>query len=538
MSPLQRKPSGGPDGGGRRIMVVQTPVPKLMRRRAATRPAVSPSGPSDNFYTCVPIAGAQSMRANWLSILLFPALVAVPGCKSVDEPAGQPVGESLSRAQAPDGQFISWREHIIDDLELGGVPISGSDGLEVMDLDLDGHEDIVSVHESDTQYDGVADGHIRLAFGSEDPDKWTLATLAEGPEAGAAEDVSIADLNGDGYPDIIAACEFEHLIYFQNPGKDARSKRWERLIPTVASGRGSFIRVFFADFNGDGRPEVVAPNKGSQRGDRNETTLRPISWYGISGDPLDDTSWEEHVLARVAVPINSRPVDLDSDGDLDVLASSRAEARLFWFENVGSDEIEFREHPIDIATPAGYGPTRMTGFMLAFHDFNADSRLDVLLSEGGPNVVWLEHPEEVSMPWQLHWLGTMEPDSATGLTIADIDRDGDQDVFCGSYSQGPRDEDGIGMTVDKPLGRLAWFQNPGSLGAAWERHDISRRKRGMFDMTVPRDLDGDGDIDMIGTRGNSLPYDGVYWLEQVRTPDAVQAFARAREKDSQEMPLP
>ncbi|MCY4596961.1 MAG: VCBS repeat-containing protein [Bryobacterales bacterium] len=478
------------------------------------------------------------MRANWLSIPLFLALAAVPGCGPADEPAGQTVGESLSQAQAPDGQFISWREHIIDDLEMGGVPISGSDGLEVMDLDLDGHEDIVSVHESDTQYDGVADGHIRLAFGSEDPKNWTLATLAEGPEAGAAEDVSIADVNGDGYPDIIAACEFEHLIYFQNPGKDARSKHWERLIPSVASGRGSFIRVFFADFNGDGRPEVVAPNKGSQRGDRNETTLRPISWYGISGDPLDDTSWTEHELARVAVPINSRPVDLDSDGDLDVLASSRAEARLFWFENVGSKEIEFREHPIEIAVPESYGPTRMTGFMFAFHDFNADSRLDVLLSEGGSNVVWLEHPEEVTMPWQLHWLGTMEPDSATGLTITDIDGDGHQDVFCGSYSQGPRDEDGIDVTVDRPLGRLAWFQNPGALDAFWKRHDISRRKRGMFDMTVPRDLDADGDIDLIGTRGNSLPYDGVYWLEQVRTPDAVQAFSRARETDSQEMPLP
>ena len=94
------------------------------------------------------------------------------------------------------------------------------------------------------------------------------------------------------------------------------------------------------------------------------------------------------------------------------------------------------------------------------------------------------------------------------------------------------------MTVDRPLGRLAWFQNPGALDASWKRHDISRRKRGMFDMTVPRDLDADGDIDLIGTRGNSLPYDGVYWLEQVRTPDAVQAFSRAREADSQEMPLP
>ena len=236
-------------------------------------------------------------------------------------------------------------------------------------------------------------------------------------EAGAAEDVSIADVNGDGYPDVIAACEFEHLIYFQNPGKDARSAHWERIIPSVASGRGSFIRVFFADFNGDGRPEVVAPNKGSQAGPSSETVLRPISWYEIKGDPLKDESWTEHVLTEVAVPINSRPVDLDADGDMDILASSRAEARLFWFENLGGSKIEFKEHRIEVAVPASLGEMPMTGFMFGFLDFSGDSRLDVLLSAARHHVVWLEQPEDMALPWKLHRIGSMEPDSATGFTL-------------------------------------------------------------------------------------------------------------------------
>ena len=82
----------------------------------------------------------------------------------------QTVAETPTRAQAADGRYISWKEHIIDDEAIGGVPISGSDGLSIADLDKDGHIDIVSVHESDTTYDGVADGHIRIAFGSADPD--------------------------------------------------------------------------------------------------------------------------------------------------------------------------------------------------------------------------------------------------------------------------------------------------------------------------------------------------------------------------------
>jgi hypothetical protein len=442
-----------------------------------------------------------------------------------------PVADTPTEAQAPDGRYIAWTEHLVDDLALTGGAISGSDGLVMADLDLDGHEDIVSVHESDTRYDGTPDGHVRIAFGSGDPATWANVTLAEGVDAAAPEDAAIADVNGDGFPDVMVASELAHLIYLQNPGRNARAAVWPRRILPMTRNRGSFIRVFFADFDGDAVPEAVAANKGAQNPtDEDFQRDTPISVFRVIGDPLHENGWEETVLGRYRVPQNCEPVDLDGDGDLDVIAGVRGEGRLIWLDNVGGEALRFEERPIEI------DGARAGGFNLAFADFNRDGRLDVVAATS-VGLAWLEQPKHRNEVWAVHVMGTFGPDTVTGIAVADINGDGHPDAIAGSYSRGPRDRDGE-VTVQDPLGRIGWFENPGADSAAWKRHDISRRKRGMFDKFVARDLDGDGDVDFVGTRGNSAPFDGVFWLEQVRTQQPQPAFRRARSEDSEEVPLP
>ncbi|MBS1825490.1 MAG: VCBS repeat-containing protein [Acidobacteria bacterium] len=444
------------------------------------------------------------------------------------------VEDTPTRARAASGEYISWREHLIDDERLGGVAIRGGDGLQLADFDRDGVMDIVSVHEDSN--------HVRLAFGSRDPDKWVLQTLGEGDEVGAAEDAAVGDLNGDGYADVVVACELGHLIYFENPGKaGARTARWKRVVLKNTAGRGSWIRVFLADLDGDGRLEAVAANKGEQLvtnvpGEPIPEVLRkplPVSLFTVPRAPLRE-KWVERELIRFLIPTNSPVVDIDGDGDLDVLAASRGEFRMYWLENVRKKPLEFRKHALRIEGIAEGAPGPWA-FMTDFGDLNGDGRKDMVLGGGKGRVIWLEQPAGLDGVWKRHAIGSTFPDSPTAMTLVDLNGDGRLDVVTGGYSQNPREKDGEEITAESVVGRIAWFEN-GVNG--WVRHDISRTKRGMYDVFVARDMDGDGDLDLIGTRGNSGEFDGVFWLEQVRTREAGKAFVRARGKESMALPLP
>ena len=496
-------------------------------------------------------------RSKWCGLAFVASLSACVSVQRAVDVSPLPVGDTPSLAVAVDGRYVSWREHRIDDEALnGGVPIRGGDGLVEADIDRDGILDIISVHEDSN--------HLRIAFGTPDPDRWQLVTVAEGAVVQAIEDVAVGDLDGDGWKDLVAASEEGHLAFFRNPGAGVRESMWEHHVPRVTTGRGSWLRTFVADLDGDGRLDVLGANKGasdivdpgSPRADR------ATSLFTIVGNPLDDASWQEQVLLRRDVPNTAMPIDIDGDGDLDVLAAARLAQQAYVLENEGRQtdgEVRIVPHAIQIDPGSSQCTVTTSAFQSDFADIDGDGRLDVVVGvieqcgdlrapNGLPALGWLRQPASLNRSWRYHRIGDILPDMPIGIEIADFDGDGDVDVVTGGYSglnilkggysDASRDIDSPGVDASATVGRIAWFANPGRGTGPWQRHDISRRVRGMYDAFIARDLDGDGDLDLITTRGNSGEFDGVVWLEQVRYDRPSATFSSARVLESTPLPLP
>jgi hypothetical protein len=311
------------------------------------------------------------------------------------------------------------------------------------------------------------------------------------------------DLDEDGRLDLVVAELGSFLPADHSDGKVVWLKGtadggWEtRLLQT---GLGRVAAVEPGDFDGDGDVDLVVAEFGWRKTGR-------ILLLENLGKHAGEPAFEMHVLDPRHGTIHVPAVDLDGDGRLDFVALiSQEHETVVAFLNDGGGG--FRRETIFSANEPAFGSS---GIQLV--DLDADGDLDVLYTNGDTfdsfypkpyhSIRWLEN--QGRYPFQDHLLAVM-PGVHRALA-GDLDGDGDLDVVACSLLP----ERSLGGEPPDDLDSLLWLEQ--ERDGRFLRHSLERRTCRHAALEVG-DFDGDGDLDLaVGNflEAGQLPALTLWW---------------------------
>ena len=185
-------------------------------------------------------------------------------------------------------------------------------------------------------------------------------------------------------------------------------------------------------------------------------------------------------------PLSVFAIDLDSDGDVDILSASYIDKKISWFENNGAADPSFTFHGNISPTANADG-----AYSVYATDIDNDGDIDVLsASAEDGRINWYENNGSESFTERNI---TTSADGAQSVYAADIDSDGDIDVLSASFND------------DK----IAWYENDGAADPSFTARTITTSADAAKSVYAI-DLDGDGDIDVLSA---SIHDDKVVWYE-------------------------
>jgi hypothetical protein len=200
------------------------------------------------------------------------------------------------------------------------------------------------------------------------------------------------------------------------------------------------------DLDGDGIDDVVAGSEHSIG----------VVWYHAP-------SWTRYVIGDGSFTTDGEVVDVDDDGDLDVVISCISRSQIEWWENLGD--------PFSLSGWSRHKIGDNFSHDVACGDIDGDGNVDVSVFRKGTEILWFEAPDNPSGSWIRR---SVSSSTGEGLDVGDIDGDGDLDI----------------------VGSRNWYENNNGSGTSWSSHPVSS-SWGADCRDVVADMDGDGDSDIV-----------------------------------------
>jgi hypothetical protein len=281
------------------------------------------------------------------------------------------------------GDGTSWTRH---DIVAYGSQAYYFHGVQLVDLDGDGVDDLVTVGETMTPRSAVA-----MWFkGTTGADRFESTPREMGDGLGIHPDVR--DIDGDSDLDFASAefyvegGSFAWLEQVEAPSTGSPAGVWERHVIEGTVGPSIQLR-FVEDFFGDGVTRAVGANHTNSNAGEPESAVYA---FDIPEDPTA-TPWPKTMistgivsvpnsgLAKMGAPGVFGVGDIDGDGDLDVAVSGDGDKKFYVLEQVS---------PGSFVTTVIEDPCGQAGGM-KIQDLNGDGSMEIVVTAYEQNSVYV-----------------------------------------------------------------------------------------------------------------------------------------------------
>ena len=299
----------------------------------------------------------------------------------------------------------------------GATISSGGTAYEVKlaDMDVDGRLDLIAPL---TGTDAVRVWRKSASGGS-----YAFDSGVNFPTAASPQSCAVADIDGDGQPDIITGHSGSQIAVLRNTSTSGvvNSSSFAAAVTFATDGTAEIVAV--GDLDGDGKPEIIAATPSGK-----VCIFRNQSTVGV----IDSSSFASRIDISTGETMRGvRLGDLDGDGDLDLIT-------LDYYNNDGNEIPVLRnKHTGGVLSATsfdraddliGNGSDRSH---LDLADMDGDGKLDVAGVTGlGDGVVWrnlspVAGPQSISFDSRLAVTMGIQ---ANGGVCADFDGDGRPDI--------------------------------------------------------------------------------------------------------------